>query len=484
MKHRYIILAAVLIAPFLTSCSLDEDLTGQPTADKFFENISDFTGFMAGAYNPLISLYGTDVPYVAGAGAEDVYTSIVRWRGFERADINSVGNPDELTSELWNSCYSSISSCNTIISIIAQNTKVPAGELDPIRGEALFLRAFNYFNMVRWFGKVPLLLEHNQSNAATEKESEISVIYAQIVDDLQNAENLLPESQSEPDKPSRYAAAALLSKVYLAMAGYPLYETSCYSLARDEAEKVISSGNYELESNFFNLWLYDNRYINSEFIFAFYASSTNGTGGYVNRAIRPDDHGEGGWADWTSDKRFLEKFPRGDNSRYNGTFYLTLLDGASYTESGEGQPYVGKLRDGGSKSGGYYGAPSANLADGFYCMLRLSDILLVYAEAANMAEGNPSAAAYDAINRVRRRAGLTELSGLTSAKFDQAVLDERNWELAFECNRWFDICRKHILEETIKAYYPDATIDDHNYLLPKPYEQLTIMTGIEQNPGY
>ena len=88
------------------------------------------------------------------------------------------------------------------------------------------------------------------------------------------------------------------------------------------------------------------------------------------------------------------------------------------------------------------------------------------------------------INEVRERAGLTKLSGLTPAQFDKAVLDERNWELAFECNRWFDLCRRHILKETLEAYYPEAKIDDHNYLLPKPSDQMTIMTGIVQNPGY
>ena len=70
------------------------------------------------------------------------------------------------------------------------------------------------------------------------------------------------------------------------------------------------------------------------------------------------------------------------------------------------------------------------------------------------------------------------------SEFDKAVLDERNWELAFECNRWFDLCRRHILKETLEAYYPEAKIDDHNYLLPKPSDQMTIMTGIVQNPGY
>ncbi len=485
MKYNTIkILLLVVLLPLVASCSLKEDLTGQPTADKFFSNISDFTGFISGAYDPLVRLYGSDVPYMAGAGAEDITTSVVRWRGFEQIDINSVGNPDEITDELWGKYYSSISACNTTVKIISDNTKIEAEQLLPIKGEALFLRAFNYFNLVRLFGKVPLLLEENQNNAATEKESEIAVIYDQIVSDLKDAETLLPDMQASPAKPNKMAAKALLAKVYLTMAGHPLNQEANYALARDKAYEVIESNEYSLEPTFFNLWLYDNRFTNPEFIFAFYASSTNGTGGYVNRAVRPDDHGEGGWADWTGDSRFLAEFPIGDGSRVEGTFYLTLADGTSWIESSEGQPFVGKLRDGGSKSGGYYGAPTANLADGFYCMLRYADVLLVYAEAANLAEGGPSSEAYDAINQVRNRAGLEDLEGLSMAQFDKAVLDERKWELAFECNRWFDLCRRHILAESMKAYYPDATIDEHNYLLPKPYSQLTIMQGIRQNDKY
>lgn len=484
MKKTIKYILPALLAFAAVSCSLKEDLTGQPTADKFFGTVSDFNSFMTGAYDPLVILYGSDVPYVAGAGAEDVFTSVVRWKGFEQANINSVGNPDELTSELWNSYYSSISSCNTMIRIIGENTKIAKEKLLPIKGEALFLRAFNYFNLVRWFGKVPLLLVDNQEKAATEKESEVADIYTQIVNDLVEAEKILPDSQADASKPSKITASALLSQVYLTMAGYPLNKTEYYASARDAAAKVIDSNEYSLEPTFFNLWLYDNRLINPEFIFAFYASSSNGTGGYVNRAIRPEDHGEGGWADWTSDERYLNEFPHGNESRVEGTFYLTLMDGTPWQESTMKQPYVGKLRDGGSKAGGYYGAPTANKADGFYCMIRYSDILLVYAEAANKAEGKPSEAAYKALNDVRARAGLEACSGLSTDNFDKAVLDERKWELAFECSRWFDIVRRHILKETITKYYPEASVDEHNYLLPKPYEQLTIMQGIEQNPGY
>lgn len=481
-KKNTVVLAFMLLCG---SCvDLSEDLTGQPTADKFFQTITDFNSYISGAYIPLVRLYGTDIPYVAGCGAEDVNTSIVRWKGFEQININAVGNPDEVTGELWNAYYSSISPCNTMIQIVSQSTKLSPEQLLPIDGEARFLRAFNYFQLVRWFGEVPLLTEVNQNNASTEAQSSIADVYKLIVSDLQSAEMTLPKVQSDPSRPTRWAAKALLSKVYLAMAGFPLNETSGYALARDKASEVIDEAVYQLEPKFFDLWLWNNRMTNTEFIFTLYASSSNGTGSYINRAVRPWDHEEGGWADWTSDKRFLEQFPVGDNSRVLGTFYLTMIDGTSWENTDYAQPYVGKLRDGGAKSGWYAGPPITNLADGFFCMLRYSDILLVYAEAANQAEGSPSVKAYKTLNEVRRRAGLGELANLGKDDFDKAVLDERNWELAFENNRWFDLCRRHMLADVMGAWYPNSKIDDHNYLLPKPNDQLSIMTGIRQNPGY
>lgn len=479
---------ATLLSVFLgasvlaTSCDvLDEDLTGQPTTDKFFDTLTDFNSFIAGAYTPLYAIWGSDAPYVATAGGEDVNVScIVRWRGFENADIATVSNPDEITDVLWNNSYASISACNTLISLVASNSKLDPEDLRPIAGEAHFLRAFSYFNMVRWFGEIPLLTEENQANATDEKQSAVETIYDFIVEDLKAAETMLPEKVANPSKPCRDAAKALLAKVYITMAGFPLNKSELYASARDKAQEVIEGGQYGLQPEFLNLWLFDNRYTNGEFIFALYASSDNGSGGYINRAIRPT--AEGGWADWTSDQRFMETFPSG--SRHDGTFYLTFNDGSTWRDAEIAEPYVGKLRDGGPKSGGYYGSSQANLADGFYCMLRFADVLLVYAEAANMSEGSPSAKAYAAINDVRSRAGLSALSDLSHEAFDRAVLDERNWELAFECNRWFDMCRRHIVADVIHSYSPSSNVTDNNYLLPKPNDQLAIMLGVTQNPGY
>lgn len=483
---RKMLAAAVLFA--VTGCiSLDEDIDAQPTSDKFFDETEDYYNFLMSGYTSMIQLYGSDELYCLGAAAEDIYVPIDRWKGFEYADINSVGNPDELTNNPWNLSYKTIGICNTMLQIVRDSDLSPA-ELAPIVGEAKFLRALAYFNMTRWFKEVPLITEDNMTEAATHPDTPVADIYAQIVSDLTAAEGSLPDGRGGEDffRPTSWAAKALLSKVYLTMAGYPLNRTEYYALARDKAWEVISPEKFDLEPVYFDLWLWNNRKTNKEFIFTFFADWRRGDQTYVNCAIRPWEGGEGGWGDWSGDKRFLEEFPEGDGSRVKGTFYLTLIDGTPWYQTADNQPFVGKLRDAGENSGGYAGPwsyPNGN-ADGFFSVIRFSEVLLIYAEAANLAEGKPSTEAYEAVNRVRRRAGLGDLEGLNQAAFDKAVLDERKWELTFENHRWFDICRRQLLPEVIGRYYPERQVDDHNYWMPKPHDQFGIMTGIKQNEGY
>ncbi len=116
-------------------------------------------------------------------------------------------------------------------------------------------------------------------------------------------------------------------------------------------------------------------------------------------------------------------------------------------------------------------------------------MLLIYAEAANMAENSPSAAALEALNKVRRRAGGNNptvypdlLPGMSKGAFDTAVFDERGWEFAFELKHWFDLVRKEKVVEVNKDLYPNVTVN--NQLLPKPQKEVNLIKGLEQNPGY
>ncbi|HTF21622.1 MAG TPA: RagB/SusD family nutrient uptake outer membrane protein, partial [Chryseolinea sp.] len=120
-------------------------------------------------------------------------------------------------------------------------------------------------------------------------------------------------------------------------------------------------------------------------------------------------------------------------------------------------------------------------------ILRFSDILLMYAEAANEANGAPTEDAYTALNRVRIRAGLDPLSGLTYQTFKEAVWLERRLELVFENVRRFDLLRTGQLIDAVKAetsFSRNPTIEPFHVLLPIPQQDMDANPALEQNPGY
>jgi hypothetical protein len=247
---------------------------------------------------------------------------------------------------------------------------------------------------------------------------------------------------------------------------------------------------YQLERNFADLWLVENKLTNTEFIFAFHGISTAGweTGSHLHVSTRPTS--ENGWSDVFAEERFYNVFPEGP--RKDASFHTIFDDGSHWQDVNPKQPFIAKYRDGGPNAVGPNGELLSDDGDGFFVVSRYAEILLIYAEAANMAENGPSSQALEAINKVRRRAmgldpdtpdpGVDLPAGMSQASFDKAVLDERNWELAFENNRWFDLVRKKMVVEVNKELYP--YVDEHNQLLPKPELQVTLTEGLKQNDGY
>lgn len=125
-------------------------------------------------------------------------------------------------------------------------------------------------------------------------------------------------------------------------------------------------------------------------------------------------------------------------------------------------------------------------------IIRFADVLLIYAEAANMANGSPTQAAVDALNKVINRAnGYVTNAGhplattsMSKAAFDAAVIQERSWELFFEFDRWFDLIRKKMLEQVNPLWSANFDPAGHYYLFPIPVVDLTLNKNLEQNPGY
>lgn len=469
------ILVLIIMTSIPFGCAkieLDENPPSLLSPDSFYTTESEFQAALAGTFRTLYTGYtGFDYgyPLILTSGAEDVRSDAGIFIDMDRLTPSS---SDQSVLNVWRQLYQSIANANAIIGNLKNAQNISEDALNEIEGQAKFIRAFSFFYLVRWFGEVQLTTFENQNDVENLKQASLSEIYESIIQNLKDAEMKLPVAFAEKGRPTKGAAKALLAKVYLTMTGWPLEDSSKYALARDKAAEVMD-GTYSLEPNFADLWKEENKLTNKEFIFAFYGSIAAGgvSGSHMHVASRFWGNGEGGWGDFYSEERFFNIFP--DGPRKEATFTTTFADGTTWEEAGV-QPYMAKYRDAGNTVG--------NNGEGFNVLLRYADVLLIYAEAANMSEGGPSQAAYDAVNAVRERAGLLDLtSGMSQSNFDSAVLAERNWELAFELNRWFDLVRKKLVVQVNKDVHPNVT--ENNRLLPKPSTEL-IPGVLEQNPGY
>jgi len=124
-------------------------------------------------------------------------------------------------------------------------------------------------------------------------------------------------------------------------------------------------------------------------------------------------------------------------------------------------------------------------SDADFIYLRYADVLLMYAEALNETGSGPDAAAYDAINQVRDRAGIEDLSaGLDYQAFKDALLQERRWEFVMEGHRWYDLVRFGKLKVAVLAAKPEANVQDHHTLFPIPQKERYYNPLLSQNDGY
>lgn len=461
---------------------LEENPPSTVDLKTFFTTDSEFQAALAGTF---LSLYqgweGFDYAYplILTSGGEDVMSTAGIFLNLDRLSAN---DGDQSIEAVWRRFYKAIANANLIIGNLENAKEVSEDRLNAIEGQAKFVRAFCFFYLVRWFGEIQLTTIDHIADVDNLRQASVTEIYASIIENLKDAETKLPVSfPDEKGRPTQGAAKALLAKVYLTMAGWPLEDASYYALARDKAAEVMALG-YDLEPNFADLWKQENRLTNTEFIFAFYGSIANDgvAASHMHTAsMHPID---GGWGDFHSEERFYDAFPEGP--RKEASFTTVFSNGSTYQDE-KVPPFIAKYRDAGTLI-------NDDLeGEGFNVLIRYADVLLMYAEAANMAEGGPSGEALEALNKVRRRAMGLDINtpdalvdfpaGASQSDFDEAVIAERNWELAFEMNRWFDLVRKKMVVQVNQNEHPG--VKENNRLLPKPGAQL-IPGFLEQNSGY
>lgn len=416
-----------------------------------------------------MTLGGDDLTCPPGTGNTQEY---------DRYDVK---NTNSSSPSVYWGCYKAIQGANNIL----ENYEGCQGDETIIRqiaGEAYFIRAASYYWLVRCHGALPLMLTAEFDLADLQKDvSPVKDIYNQIEADLAKASEMLGNQRrnQEPGRPNRGSALALLAEVYLSEAGWPLKETDKYALAASTAKEVIdhkAEYGFDLEDSHDLLYENDETKsgINQEDIFTIPCNQSNGNTTNAMYGFWAYPGELGGWDVVFSELTFFNEFPEG--TRKDATFatQVTKEDGTilNWQDLKNPRPYYKKLMKS-EKAPNYYNFASSIPMR----MLRYTQTVLTYAEA-KARSGGPDALAYDCLNAIRTRAGLTTYSGLSATAFADKCIEERGWELCGERVRWFDMVRLEIVKEVVakkdpKDNQPLHAITEKDYLFPIPqYDEL------------
>lgn len=510
MDIKYSILTAVAVIGLFSGCqNLEEDPKANLTPGTYFKTQSDLDGAVSAIYIQFArdGAWGFTNRSTSYFGSDDFTTDPgLNKEDFRLFDRLSGGSANGSMVAQWQGPWQGIYQANNVIANYAKVTSTDELK-NQSAGQAYFLRALGYYYLVRTFGPVPVILTPIDVDDRPDRDP-IEKVYEAVISDLKKAKELLPVSfPNQPGKANKMAAGSLLADVYLTMTGWPLNQASNYALAATEADEIIKSGVYNLNTPYATVFTTNN---SSESIFGL---QYNVNGGLALRSsgsscVPLDEvavNSSSGWDDYYPEINFYKKAPV--CKRTDDTFYTTLKlrqpDGKTFKlvpwdspETHAGHPYYKKFRAG-LNGDGVSETETAILSinpstNKVYDIIRYPLVLLAYAEASAMAGGGPTAASYDAINQVRKRAGLPNLkTGLSAAAFRDSVVYERAYEFAGEFGvRWFDIVRLQLLPKIVAERsplenpIPATTNFSQKYLAPIPFNEMTRNPKWTQNEGY
>lgn len=448
----------------MTSCGdsfFDLEPASSVTIDKVYKTASDYNVAVIGCYAKLqsqVNFYTECCEYRSdnlSLGAPTAGTQ-------DRYDIDHFTEKPSngILSSYWANFNNNVYRCNLLLDQIdganfAENLK------KQYKGEAMFVRALNYFNMYRIWGGVPAT-KHVVSAAEALKVARYSdeQMFDLIAGDLKEIvdNNYLPETYSSADmgRATSGAAKALLGKVYLTF--------HKWTEAKDILSQLI--GKYQLVSPIAQVFNVDNKN-NNEIIFAV----------HFNKEIEGEGHSY--WYNLTNasddtnqTSSLLNTFPTGDARK----------DLITYVQVEKNVRLMNKFYD--TKS------PTFKTVGNDQILLRYADVLLMYAEALNEIQYDASegSLALKYLNAVRQRAGISNLTAKqlpTQEKFRKGILVERQREFPYEGQRWFDLVRMGFAKSVMAEN--GVEIKDYQLLFPIPQQEIEKVGNksiLWQNPGY
>ena len=493
------------------SCTdLEEEPIGLLAPEAFFKSAKDVETAVLGAYAHIANerYYGRKLvlSLLLRGDMADIGDRNTPGRRQQVNDFNMDPNNGMITN-FWPKSYEIIGAANAGIKGTEIVTE-PAGQINALKGEAMFLRAFAYYHLVRIFGDIPYIESFidNPDEIKDISKTPASEIYQNIIADLEFAKQNLPDkiANNIRSRPTKGTAAAYLASVHLTLGNY--------QEAYDEAKWVIDNKDqfeYGLMEDFAQLYDASNADGLEEHIFMvdFLGLTTGGSGQQtdwmgpitgIRSVVLPTTNS--GWSVAVPAFKVFETWDERDYRREVSFIDSAYIDDelVGYDQfapnHGSPRPHIGKYwRNAGNHRG------DGGQSDNNYAAMRYAEVLLIAAEALNEINGGPNAEAEGYVNQIRERArnwtgSMTDFpedvpSGLSQQDFHDLVIDERRLELAFEYKRWYDIKRLGLGEEVFKgpnSLEPHDNFDpSRDYLFPLPQDELDRNENLlPQNSGY
>ncbi len=463
----------------ITSCSnLDENSDEVQVNPATLNSADALEAVLTGMYRNLMDGAKDTQFQISAFGGDDITThSASNKIAFREADWRRLTHSSARIETAYNTSYNVITLANVAIDAKANIVSKDQAKVDRLIGEAYFMRAFSYMHLTKTYGRVPLQLVPNSNENLT--RASFVDIYTQIESDLQNAELLLPlKFPGIPvvgARPNKGTATAFLSRLYLMWGGYPIKDASKYALAASKAKEVIDNEatyGFGLATNFRSLYTEANRFNQNESVFTLVSCVPCGVHNRtMGRLGMPAE--AGGWTETFSEISFFEDMKadataNGTEQRFNDTYVLEKIPrgpqfpiGADFMTWTDPHPLFRKIIGGDLTETG----TNNTLADFNIYFMRYAEVLLNYAEATGRAGGN-DAAAWDALNRVRNRAGATTTLTDANGSLTDLAFAERKWEFAGEFLRMHDLVRTEKLSEAFANRSPLETVDIKNNIVP------------------
>ncbi len=474
MKKILYILTAIL----LFSCK--DVLIEKPKSiavETFYNSAGEVESAIAAIYSPIRGGNTFGAVYLAIQEAfsdffqgRASFATLSDYQGLNSTNITRVGST-------WSDFYLSIRNANLVIKNVPNGTKLTEENKNKYIAEAKFLRALNYFYLVRNWGGVPLHTDQNM-DVIDVPRSTVAQVYQLITSDLDFAQNNLPDKAPIAGKPSKWAAKTVLADVYF----YQGLNTE----ASAKASEVIQSGKYSLievrlSGDFEKIFGASVVSSTEEIFYLKYSQESSWNLPIYFNGVNTPYLGISGYMAiyGTTDNPLYASW---DNNDLRKTFGWYKWDFGL----GSNTILNKKFTDPGSQT------PRND-----FPMYRYADLLLLYAEASNLSTGTPSADGMEKLNMVHRRAYgynplLTspvdfKLSDYNKQSFAELVIKERGYETQAEGKRWLDLKRTGKVKEYIKATSGKIVADKH-LLWPIPVSEMSfnkaIDPGKDQNPGY